>query len=60
MVNENIKQEEARKDLQKQLDAEKKKTADLEKINKEKSQTRIQITKMPEASNDGSATDKFL
>lgn len=66
MVNENMKQEQVKNDLQKQLEDEKKKTADLEKINKEKSQTKIHITKMPEsdaipeATADGSATDKFL
>lgn len=60
MVNENMKQEKAKKDLQQQLEAEKKKTADLEKINKEKSQTKILINKMPEANADGSATDKYL
>lgn len=60
MVNENMKQEQAKKDLQKQLEDEKKKTADLEKINKEKSQTKILINKMPEANADGSATDKYL
>lgn len=59
MVNEHKKQEEAKIDLQKQLDAERKKLADLEKIAKEKSQTKISI-KMPEASADGSATDKYL
>ena len=60
MVSENMKQEQAKKDLQQQLEAEKKKTADLEKINKEKSQTKILINKMPEANADGSATDKYL
>ena len=60
MVNESLKQEQAKKDLQQQLEAEKKKTADLEKINKEKSQTKILINKMPEANADGSATDKYL
>lgn len=60
MVEQQMKEQDVKKDLQKQLDAEKKKSADLELINKAKSQTKIQITKMPEASADGSATDKFL
>lgn len=60
MVQEHMKESEAKKNLEQQLEAEKKKTAELERINKEKSQTKIQITKMPEASADGSATDKYL
>lgn len=60
MVQEHMKEHESKQKLEQQLEAEKKKTAELERINKEKSQTKIQITKMPEASADGTATDKYL
>jgi len=36
-----MKEQESKKELQKQLEAEKKKSADLELINKAKSQTKI-------------------